>query len=189
MRDKLNLYWMAFNTALQAKLEYRVDFVLGVITSCMLQLASLGFLWVILRQIPELSGWAKWEILALFGMTASALGCSELFFNNIWMLPYYIVQGELDRLLIYPVDSLYFLLVTRPELHAFGNLVTGLLLTGADLIHFQAPWYVWLLAPFLILLGCVLYAGALVIVASLSFKFMGPTSLHLMIPHALLQAT
>jgi len=41
------------------------------------------------------------------------------------MLPQYVVAGELDRLLTYPVHTLSFFLVTRPELHAFGNLFTG----------------------------------------------------------------
>jgi ABC-type uncharacterized transport system permease subunit len=40
MRDTLRLYWLAFNTALQAKFEYRVDFILGVVTSIMLQVRT-----------------------------------------------------------------------------------------------------------------------------------------------------
>ncbi len=35
-------------------------------------------------------------------MTAASLGASELLFNHIWMVPYYIVMGDLDRLLTYP---------------------------------------------------------------------------------------
>src|SRR5690348_6216594 len=125
MRDKLNLYYLAFNTALQAKFEYRVDFVLGVVTSCMLQLAALGLLWIVFNQTPALNGWSPEQVVLLFGVAAASLGTSELLFNHIWMLPYYVVMGELDRLMTYPVDSLYFLLVTRPELHAFGNLLSG----------------------------------------------------------------
>ena len=52
------MYWMAFNTSLQAKFEYRVDFILGVVTSCMLQLAALGMLWIVLNQTKDLNGWS-----------------------------------------------------------------------------------------------------------------------------------
>jgi ABC-2 type transport system permease protein len=189
MKETLKLYWMAFNTALQAKFEYRVDFILGIITACMRQLSSLAFLWIIFHQIPDINGWTRFQIILLFGMVGAALGLSELFFNHIWMVPGYIVMGDLDRLLTYPVNSLYFLLVTRPELHSFGNLATGLTLASIALYRLQAPWYAWVLAPFLIILGCVIYTAALVIFASLSFKFIGPTSLHLMIPNTMLQAT
>ncbi len=189
MKDALKLYWMAFNTALQAKFEYRVDFVLGVLTSCMMQMANLAFLLVIFHQTPGLNGWGPDEVVLLFGLTAAALGTSELFFNHIWMVPYYIVMGELDRLLTYPVNSLYFLLVTRPELHSFGNLATGLALASIALVHLHAPWTAWLLLPFAAFFGCLVYTAALVIAASLSFVFISATSMHLMIPHTLLQST
>ncbi len=185
----LKLYWLAFSTALQAKFEYRVDFFLGVLTSCMLQLSALVSLWVIFTQTPNLNGWSKEEIILLFGMVAGALGLSELFFNHIWMVPFYIVMGELDRLLTYPVNSLYFLLITRPELHSFGNLVTGLVLSYWALYHLNAPLLYYFLLPLFLFSGCLLYTAGLVLFASLSFRFIAPTSMHLMIPHNLLNAT
>lgn len=189
MSETLKMYWMAFNTALQAKFEYRVDFILGVVTACMKQLSSLAFLWIIFHQTPNLKGWTVDEVVLLYGMAAAALGFSELFFNHIWMIPSYIVMGDLDRLLTYPVNSLYFLLVTRPELHSFGNVGMGFLLGSIALIHLHAPWYLWVLALLLIFLGCFIYTGALVIFGAFSFKFVGPSSMHMMIPHSLLQAT
>ena len=180
---------MAFNTSLQAKFEYRVDFILGVVTSCMLQLAALAFLLVIFHQTPGLNGWTTEQVVLLFGLVAASLGTSELLFNHIWMLPYYVVMGELDRLMTYPVDSLYFLLITRPELHAFGNLITGFTLASMALIRLQAPWYDWVLLPIFVIFGSLIYTSALVIFGSLSFKFISNTSMHFMIPHTLLQAS
>jgi ABC-2 type transport system permease protein len=127
--------------------------------------------------------------MLLFGMSAAALGFSELFFNHIWMVPGYVITGDLDRLLTYPVNSLFFLLITRPELHSFGNLTTGLVLASISLYRTHAPWHTWVLVPLLMLLGCVIYTGALVIMTSISFKFIGPSSMHLMIPNTMLQAS
>ncbi len=189
MKDMAKVYWMAFNTALQAKFEYRVDFLLGVATAFLRQTASLAPLFVVYHQTAELNGWTQDQVMLLFGMSAAALGFSELFFNHIWMVPGYVITGDLDRLLTYPVNSLFFLLITRPELHSFGNLITGFTLASISLHHSNAPWYAWVLVPFLMLLGCVIYTGALVIMTSISFKFIGPSSMHLMIPNTMLQAT
>jgi ABC-2 type transport system permease protein len=155
----------------------------------MLQVSGLFLLWIIFTQTPDLNGWSKEEVILLFGMVAGALGLSELFFNHIWMVPSYIVMGDLDRLLTYPVNSLYFLLITRPELHSFGNLVTGLVLSYWALNQLHAPLFSYFLLPLFMLSGCLLYTAALVIFASLSFRFIAPTSMHLMIPHNLLNAT
>jgi ABC-2 type transport system permease protein len=189
LRSKVQLYALAFNTALQAKFEYRVDLVIGVMTSCMLQLSALGLLWIVFNQTPGLNGWTPEQVVLLFGVAAASLGTSELLFNHIWMLPYYVVMGELDRLMTYPVDSLFFLLVTRPELHSFGNLLMGFSLASIALVRLHSPWEAWVMLPLLVLCGSVMYTSALVIFGSLSFKFIGPTSMHFMIPHILLQAT
>jgi ABC-2 type transport system permease protein len=189
MAEELKIYWATFKASLQAKLEYKLDFFLGILTSTMLQLAALGFLWVVFHQTQNLQGWTQPQVVFLFGLTAMGLGGSELFFNHIWMVPYYIVMGDLDRLMVYPVRSLPFLLISRPELHSFGNLTTGAILTGWSLWKLQLPWTDWLMVPIWALSGSIIYTAALVTFTSLSFKFMGPYSYTLMIPHTLLQAS
>jgi ABC-2 type transport system permease protein len=180
---------MAYSAALQAKLEYRADFIIGMVTSTMLQFAALSFLLVVFRNAPALGGWHGAQIIFLFGMTAIALGASELFFNHIWFLPSYIVTGDLDRLLTYPVDALSFFLVSRTDLHAVGNLLTGLGLVICALVKLDAPWYVFALVPVWSACGTLIYTSALVIFACISFKFIGPFVHYLSIAHNLLQVT
>ncbi len=189
MKNRENIYFSAFKASLQAKFEYRVDLVIGVITSMMLQAASLSFLVIVLRTTPTLAGWSGREIVFLFGMTAASLGGSELLANQIWMLPQYIVQGDLDRLLTYPVRSLLFFLVTRPELHAFGNLLTGAVYIVASLAGLHVAWYVWLCIPLWWLCGTLIYSSALVVFACLSFRFVGPFAQQLFVPLQFLQAS
>lgn len=189
MDNGKNVYFSAFKAALQAKFEYRVDLVIGVVTSMLMQAASLSFLVIVLRTTPTLAGWSAREILFLFGMTAASLGGSELLFNQIWLLPQYIVQGDLDRLLTYPVRSLLFFLVTRPELHSLGNLLTGAAYVSVSLACLHVAWYVWLAVPVWWLCGTLMYTSALVVFASLSFRFVGPFAQQLFVPLHLLQAS
>ena len=189
MKNHPNVYLEAFKASLQAKFEYRVDLVVGIVTSMLMQGAALSFLFIVLRNTPTLGGWSGREVVFLFGMTAASLGASEVLFNQIWMLPQYVVAGDLDRLLTYPVHSLFFFLVTRPELHAFGNLLTGFVYVIASLSGLHAPWYFWLLLPVWWACGTVIYTAALVVFASLSFRFVGPYGQQLLIALNLLQAT
>lgn len=189
MINELKIYWAAFNAALQAKLEYKLDLFVGVLTSTMLQLANLGFLWVIFHQASQLEGWNQTQVVFLFGLTAMALGGSELFLNHIWFLPQYIVMGDLDRLMIYPVRSLPFLLTSRPELHSFGNFTSGLIMVSYSLWTLGMPWWDWALVPLWVACGSVIYTAALVTFCSMSFKFVGPYNYTLMMPNTLLQAS
>jgi ABC-2 type transport system permease protein len=183
------VYVQAYSASLQAKLEYRADFVVGVVTSMMMQAAALSLLWIVLGAVPTLAGWSPPQVLFLFGMTAGCLGGSELFFNQIWILPQAIVMGDLDRLLTYPVRALPFFLVTRPELHAFGNVLTGGVYVISSLCWLHAAWYVWLAVPLFWVCGLCVYTSVLVWFASLSFRFVGPQLSSMMIGHNLLQAT
>lgn len=187
--DELGIYLQCFKVSLQAKLEYRTDFVIGVLTSIMMQGAALSLLWIVLGAVPTLAGWSPPQVLFLFGMTAACLGGSELFFNQIWSLPMAIVQGELDRLLTYPVRALPFYLITRPELHAFGNLLTGFAYVTTSLVWLDAGPLAWLGVPLFWVSGVVLYTSVLVCFACLSFRFLGPHLSSMMVPHNLLQAT
>lgn len=187
--DSVRVYFQAFSASLQAKLEYRADFAMGVVTSMMLQAAGLSLLWIVLRAAPTLDGWTAPQILYLFGMTAACLGGSELFFNQIWSLPTAIVMGDLDRLLTYPVRALPFFLVTRPELHALGNVFTGGCYVVTSLYWLHAPWYVWLATPLFWLCGMLTYTAVLTWLGCLSFRFLGPYLSSMMVAHNLLQAT
>jgi ABC-2 type transport system permease protein len=189
MWASLRVYLQAFNATLQTKLEYRADLVVGVVTAMMMQAASLSLLWIVLQAVPTLAGWSPLEVLFLFGMTAACLGGSELFFNQIWLLPQAIVMGDLDRLLTYPVRALPFYLVTRPELHAIGNLITGAAYVATSLAWLGAPWYCWLAMPLFWLCGMLIHTSVLVCLGCVSFRFMGPWTHTLFLGHNLLQAT
>ncbi|MGH7441980.1 MAG: ABC transporter permease [bacterium] len=166
--------WLAFKTTLQTRLEYRVDLMLGLLGSLGMQAASLGLLWVLLNASGgTLAGWKPAQIGVLYGMTAMVLGCSELFFNHIWMAPVYIIRGQFDRLLVYPVRALPFYLMTSPELHAIGNLGGGLLLTLG--FGHAAGFSAWALLglPFWVLCGCLVHTSLLVLAGAATVSIQG----------------
>jgi len=185
----VRFYFLFYRTAVKAIAEYRVDFAVGVVTAVAMQLAALGFYWVVFSRAPGLGGWKASEVLLLFGLTALVLGLSELLSNGIWWLPYYVQDGQLDRLLIYPVDSLTFVLMSRPELHALGNLATGAVTLGIAWSTLGVPTWMLLLVPLWVLCGSVVYTGALVVTGSLMLRVVGPWASHLFTMHQLLNTS
>jgi ABC-2 type transport system permease protein len=185
----LRFYFALWRTALKSVAEYRVDFAVGVVTAISMQLSAFAFFWVVFSRAPSLAGWSSSEVLLLFGLTAMVLGLSEATLNGIWWLPYYVVDGQLDRLLTYPVDSLAFVLLSRPELHSLGNFTAGAVTLGVawSLVH---P-LLWALAfvPLWVVAGAVVYTGILVLVAALMMRVVGPMGTHLFVVHQLLSAS
>ena len=185
----LRFYVRLYIVALQARAEYRMDFAAGVITALSLQASSLAFYWMVFTHAPAIGNWSAVEVLFLFGMTAMVLGLSEATMNGIWMLPFYLIAGELDRLLVYPVRSLPFVLISRPELHSLGNFASGAVAVGVAWSISPPPALAYVFLPVWVVSGALVYTSAVVIVASLSFVVLGPHAWHMMVVHNLLGAS
>lgn len=188
LRATLEFYWALYRVALEARAAYRLDFLVAIATALMTQLAALSFYWVLFEHTPSLGGWSPAGVMFLFAMNAMVLGLSELFLNGIWSLPWYIVGGELDRLLLYPVRPLSFLLLARPELHALGNLALGCLLICSCWMKAGLPNWALFLVPLWVVSGALIYSAALVFVSGFIFFMLGHSTQQFNFIHHLLQA-
>jgi ABC-2 type transport system permease protein len=182
----VRFYLRLYLVALKARAEYRMDFAAGVITALSLQASALAFFWMVFTHAPAIGNWSSKEVVFLFGMTAMVLGLSEATMNGIWMLPFYLIAGELDRLFVYPVRSLPFVLISRPELHSLGNFASGAVAVGVAWTLSPPPVAAYFLLPVWIVSGALIYTSAVVIIASLSFIVLGPFAWHMMVVHHLL---
>jgi viologen exporter family transport system permease protein len=188
-RATLAFYWALYVAALKARAEYRVDFLVAVVTPLIMQLSALSFYWVLFEHAPSLGGWPPHGVMFLFAMSALVLGLSELFLNGIWSLPWYVVGGDLDRLLLYPVRPLSFLLVARPELHALGNLASGILLLWSCWVEAALPAWALFLVPLWAASGALIYSAALVLMSGLLFYMVGHSTQQFNFVYHLLLAT
>jgi ABC-2 type transport system permease protein len=185
---RFGFYLQLYLTALKARTEYRVDFLVGVLTALSMQLASFAFFWVIFERAPSLGGWSPADVLFLFGLTALVLGLSEATFNGIWWLPWYLLDGQFDRVLVYPVNSLGFVLLSRPELHSLGNIFAGAVTLTVAWSLATPPLWTLALVPIWVACGAAIYTSVLVLMGALTFKLVGPWSTHLLAVHHLLNA-
>jgi ABC-2 type transport system permease protein len=189
MRRTFKICYRAFKAALQTKLEYRVDMALGMGAAIGFQLATLGMYSVLMNKHDTLAGWTGNELLLLLGLTTLTHGTCELFCNHIWLVPYYVVRGQLDRLMIMPVPTLPYLLVTAPELHCFGNLGAGAVLVAIAAHRLGLVGPELALLPLWILCGTTVYASLLVVCAAMSFWIMGSQNYHYLVIVSLLRGS
>jgi ABC-2 type transport system permease protein len=187
--SNLSVYFAIYKTAFRSRAEYRVDTAVGIVTAIAMQLAAFAFFWVVFSRAPALGGWQPAEVLLLFGLTAMVLGLSEATINGIWWLPFYVADGQLDRLLVYPVNSLTFVLLSRPELHAVGNFATGVVTVAIAWSLVAPPPLALLLIPYWVVTGAIVYTSVLVVAGALILKASGPFANHLFAVHQLFNAS
>lgn len=78
-------------------MEYKVDFVVGVLGVFLTQGLNLLFLSVLFQHIPSLEGWTFEQIAFIYGFSLIPKGIDHLFFDNLWALGQRLVRkGEFD---------------------------------------------------------------------------------------------
>ena len=107
-------------------MEYKVDFVVGVLGVFLTQGLNLLFLNVIFQHIPSLEGWTFQEIAFIYGFSLIPKGLDHLFFDNLWALGQRLVRkGEFDKYLTRPINPLFHILVETFQIDALGELLVG----------------------------------------------------------------
>ncbi len=120
--------------ALVRETQFRVNIMTTV---------AIGFVQVAIGLIPilllysytsEVRGWSQAEVIVLLGFQGTMTGLLSMFVGrNMWAMTDYVTKGELDLLLIRPVNTQFHITTRwiRPD-QAF-NVLAGLVVAGVGL--------------------------------------------------------
>jgi ABC-2 type transport system permease protein len=166
------MLWRAASMRLKSRLAYRADLVAGVGSG--LALAAVGpiFVLAMFAHVDTLAGYTGPEILFCWGFSEAALGLFYVGFAGLYVLNRrYILGGELDRVLLRPMDPYAQILADNLAFEDVAAVASGFLLMGAAAWWGLPPVPAWrwiLLAP-LVLSATGVLGGIATAVASLGF--------------------
>src|SRR6202049_2821191 len=133
---------------------------------------ALGALWVVLTAFPSMNGWTFRDMAFLYGLWRLSHAVNNTFFSEIGNIPDHVHEGEFDRLLVRPLDTLFQLIATPGQTFP-DELILAVSYFAA------ATWYsgVHVGVLFLIFVPLIALGGALIdlginlIVGTLAFWF------------------
>ncbi len=158
----------------KVRLAYRGDFLFNALGDLIVAAIGLVFLWAIFSHVPDIKGWSFHEVLFIWGMGETAAGLFFVLFQGLWALnQQYVLQGELDRVLLRPLDPYAQIMLDHLNLE---DLPVALL--GLGMVAWAVPgvapiaWYQWLVLPVFLLAGVLVLAGILTAFSSLGFRIL-----------------
>ena len=172
MRRYFRLHRIFIVQYLKRLMEYKVDFLLGAIGLIIAQAIQILFIGIIFSQIPQLQGWTFEEILFIYGFSLIPKFIDHLFFDNLWMVGYRIInKGEFDKYLTRPINSLYHVLVENFCVDAFGEMLTAVLLLGYAIPRLNLPfhWYTIPLLLVVVIFATMIYTSLKIMTSAISF--------------------
>ncbi len=139
---------------LKTRLAYRGDVFAGLLSAALLGVVGPVFLLSLFANVPHLRGWTGPEVLFIWGYADTVAGLFYVVFAGLYDLNRrYILTGELDRLLIRPVDAYLQLLIDNLAFEelpvvALGGLVMALAVSWGLVL--PGPWRLALLPIWLV---------------------------------------
>jgi ABC-2 type transport system permease protein len=131
--DPIPLYFRLIRVAVQARLQYRADFLTGVAGVILLNLVNLGLIGIMVSRFRHLNGWTLWEMVFLYCLWLLGHSLYSFFFWHIRALEDYLVEGTFDQFLMRPASP--FVLFLGREVQYFGVADLMFAVSGLSLAY------------------------------------------------------
>lgn len=129
MRRLLKLERIFITQYLKQLLEYKGDFIIGLVGFFLEQLLNILMIGIIFTKIPDLNGWSLNQILFIYGFSLIPKGIDHLFFDNLWAVGQRLVRkGDFDKYMTRPLNPLVYVLIETFQVDALGELIVGIAL-------------------------------------------------------------
>ena len=168
----LKLYNKFLKQYIKTLMEYRADFLLGLIGFILVQGVGIVFIGLVFNSIPTLKGWSFYEILFIYGFAQIPRGIDHVFTDQLWIFSWKtIVQGEFDRYLVKPLNPLFQVIVERFQPDGFGEIIVGtmILVTSWSKLGLEITIGRMIALIFVILCASVIYTAIKLAVTSIAF--------------------
>ena len=129
MKRYFRLYSKFLQQYIKSLMEYRIDFIFGLIGFILIRLAEVVFIKLIFNFIPTLSGWNINQILFIYGLAQIPKGIDHVFTDYLWIFSWKtIARGEFDRYLLRPLNPLFQVISESFQPDGFGEIIVGIAL-------------------------------------------------------------
>lgn len=166
LRRMFRMHRIFVSQELKRMMEYKGDFLVGIVGFLLVQLSTLLFLRIIFSNIPSLMGWTYEQILFVYGFSLVPKGIDHLLFDNLWSIGHFTVRkGDFDKYLTRPINTLFHVMVEKLQIDALGELLMGIALICITLPRLTIDWSVprvlltLLVIPFAVMIYVAIKTG------------------------------
>jgi ABC-2 type transport system permease protein len=127
---------------------------------------------VLFSKVPALQGWSFEQVLFIYGFSLLPLGLFNLISYNIYAFAsHYIADGNLDRVMVRPVNPLAQVLCESFNISGLNEMVLGcgIMIWAGMAMGLQPGWLDGLVFVLLVPSAALIYTAVFMILATVSF--------------------
>ena len=169
---QLSIVAAYFAQFLKMRLSYRVDFLVDLSANLFAIGVQLATLTVLFSKVPALKGWSFEQVLFIYGFSLLPLGLFNLISINIYRFAdHFIIEGNLDRVLLRPVNPLAQVLFESFNLSGLNEMLlgTGIMVYAAGQLGLQFDLLDVAVFAMVVPSAAVIYVAVFLGLATVSF--------------------
>ncbi|MFD1737402.1 ABC transporter permease [Bacillus salitolerans] len=167
----MSLYFRYLLILFKSQMQYRTSFWLLTFGQFFIPLAVFAGLYFLFEQFGQIKGWQFFEVALCFAVIHMAFSISECFARGFDSFSSLIINGEFDRLLVRPRNSVLQVLGSKFEFTRFGRLVQSMIVLIWATSNLMIDWNLMriLTLCLMILSGVLIFAGIYILAATMCF--------------------
>ncbi len=169
MWSAIDTYRRLIAVQIRSQLEYRVSFLLDLVSVAVSTTMAFTTLALILQRFEDISGWTLGEIAFLYGMVEAAFGTMDMLFGGFDPDTFgpLVRRGGFDQFLLRPIEITLQVLGSQFALRRLSRIAQGFAVFGIALALIDVRWTALKIAytP-VIFVSLVCFFGGLFIIGS-----------------------
>ena len=141
MKKYLKLYPHYLAMALKSKMIYRADWAISLLGLVVSNLATFLTLYLSTLPVQSLGGWSLSHIMFLYGFLLIPMGVDHMLTDKLWNYGGGLIDmGELDRILMKPVNPLFQMCAEYFQEGGLGEVILGVVFMKSSLLIITTPF-------------------------------------------------
>lgn len=175
MRRHIKIYKECVKVSFASASIYRLNFILNCVIMLLGDIIFPLITVLIYGSGAGFEGWTVYEVLLIQSIFTMATAIADMTFHGImWVTMDMVRSGNMEMVLILPVDTMFILMARTFSIEGIGLFVGGLTIFVIALFNVLAPTILmWIQFAALFIIGLTVMMGIGLIMAAISFKWVG----------------
>jgi ABC-2 type transport system permease protein len=177
--EKIYIYVRLATASIKSRMEYRVSFIIFMITLTIFYLAQVLTIGVVITRFKTIGGWSMGEMAFLYSLLILSQGLVASIFSGLIDFSTQVRDGNYDRTLVRPLSPLVQVIMNGFEISGIAHIVLGIasFLVANSFLDIQWGFENSLIFILVVLGGSLILAGIRIIIAAIAFWAVNNSSL------------
>lgn len=167
----MDIYFKSIFMHIKSAMQYKKSFIIIAIGGFITTFLSIFGIYLLFQKFGVIKNWTFYDIALTFGISMFCHSFTEMFGRGFDLFSDMVRTGEFDRVLIRPRDTALQVACSNFELNKIGRFLQSILTLVIAICNINVEWnfYKALVLFFMILGGCAIFLGILIVKATFSF--------------------